>query len=180
MWVLIVNLDSPIVLPVNQFDHFYRGGDRIGALPARPRRPPTPGGMDRIGNSPVRSSPGPALRCCPMARRSQKRSAQTRQRGWEPITSIVSAPAPSCWSNFSTSGNAFPSTCTPNRQFARTHLGLAHGKTEAWYVLDAPPGAQVGVGFASQMSINQVRDWVMNRDSSSLLSALQNPRSAPG
>ena len=22
----------PTLLPVNQFDHFYRGGDRIGAL----------------------------------------------------------------------------------------------------------------------------------------------------
>ena len=47
-------------------------------------------------------------------------------------------------------------------------------------MLDAPPGAQVGVGFASQMSVNQVRDWVMNRDSSSLLSALRTREVRPG
>ena len=35
----------------------------------------------------------------------------------------------------------------PNRAFASAHLGLVHGKTEAWYVLDAPEGAEVGVGF---------------------------------
>ena len=32
----------PTLLPVNQFDHFYRGGDRIGALrhgPGGPQRP---------------------------------------------------------------------------------------------------------------------------------------------
>ncbi|MEK9737371.1 MAG: mannose-6-phosphate isomerase, partial [Candidatus Nanopelagicales bacterium] len=32
----------PVLLPVNQFDHFYRGGDRIGALrhgPGGPNRP---------------------------------------------------------------------------------------------------------------------------------------------
>ena len=33
MWVLVMASSvAPVLLPVNQFDHFYRGGDRIGAL----------------------------------------------------------------------------------------------------------------------------------------------------
>src|SRR6185436_18537933 len=34
--------DRPVLLPTNQFPHFYRGGDRIGALrggPGGPMRP---------------------------------------------------------------------------------------------------------------------------------------------
>jgi len=68
----------------------------------------------------------------------------------------------------------------PTRDFSRTHLGLAHGKTEAWYVLDAPPGARVGVGFAEDMSMERMREWVMNRDSEVLLSALRTREVRPG
>jgi IMP dehydrogenase len=40
-------------------------------------------------------------------------------------------------------------------------------------VLDAPEGAEVGVGFKDAMSLNQVSDWVRERDSAALLGALQ-------
>ena len=179
MWVLIVKLDNPIVLPVNQFDHFYRGGDRIGALrhgPGGPRRP-----EEWIGSATARFGQAPA--------------GLTVLPGGTTLAEEISAD-PAAWlgahhvERFGTStellvklldlGQRLPVHLHPNRQFSRTHLGLAHGKTEAWYVLDAPPGAKVGVGFASQMSIDQVRDWVMNRDSSSLLSALRTREVRPG
>jgi len=179
MWVLIVKLDNPIVLPVNQFDHFYRGGDRIGALrhgPGGPRRP-----EEWIGSATARFGQAPA--------------GLTVLPDGTTLAEEISAD-PAAWlgadhvERFGTStellvklldlGQRLPVHLHPNRQFSRTHLGLAHGKTEAWYVLDAPPGAKVGVGFASQMSIDQVRDWVMNRDSSSLLSALRTREVRPG
>ena len=68
----------------------------------------------------------------------------------------------------------------PNREFSRTHLGLAHGKTEAWYVLDAPEGAQVGVGFKKPMSLAEVSGWVAQRDSDALLGALRTRTVRPG
>jgi len=77
-------------------------------------------------------------------------------------------------------GQGLPVHLHPTREFSRTHLGLAHGKTEAWYVLDAPEGARVGVGFAEQMSADHIRSWVMDRDSEALLAALRTREVRPG
>jgi len=60
----------------------------------------------------------------------------------------------------------------PDKAFARRHLGLAHGKTEAWVVLDAPEGAGVGLGFAEAMTKPQVLDLVARRDAPALLRSL--------
>ncbi len=179
MWVHIVNLDNPIVLPVNQFDHFYRGGDRIGALrhgPGGPRRP-----EEWIGSATARFGQAPAgLTVLPDGRTLAEEISEDPE-AWLGADHV---------SRFGTStellvklldlGQRLPVHLHPNRSFSRTHLGLAHGKTEAWYVLDAPPGAQVGVGFANDMSLDQVRDWVMDRDSASLLSALRTREVRPG
>ncbi|MDI1288835.1 MAG: hypothetical protein PSX37_02640, partial [bacterium] len=58
--------------------------------------------------------------------------------------------------------------------------GLAHGKTEAWFVVDAPEGAEVGVGFREQMPLAQVASWVESGDSDALLGALQTRVVRPG
>ncbi len=42
--------------------------------------------------------------------------------------------------------------CHPDRDFARTHLGCSHGKTEAWFVLSAKPGAEVFLGFSQEIT----------------------------
>jgi mannose-6-phosphate isomerase len=44
----------------------------------------------------------------------------------------------------------------PDNAFART-IGLANGKTEAWYVLSAMPGAQVAIGLTRRLSSSQLR-----------------------
>ena len=170
---------APILLPVNQFDHFYRGGDRIGALrhgPGGPQRPEEWLGSDtaRFGQAPQGFS--------------------RLQDGRLLIEAIESDPAawlgPAHVERYGTSTEVLvklldldqrlPVHLHPNREFARTHLGLAHGKTEAWYVLDAPEGAQVGVGFREQMSLEQVAHWVEARDSDALLDALQTRTVRPG
>ena len=168
-----------MMLPVNQFDHFYRGGDRIGALrrgPGGPRRP-----EEWIGSTTARFGQAPA--------------------GYSVLpdgTLLVDAVAadPQAWlgaahvARYGASievlvklldlGQRLPVHLHPNRSFARTHLGLSHGKTEAWYVLDAPAGAKVGVGFKETMTLGQVSDWVQNRDSEALLGALQTKVVRPG
>ena len=179
MRVSLVNLDSPIVLPVNQCDHFYRGGDRIGALrhgPGGPRRP-----EEWIGSTTARFGQAPA--------------GLTVLPGGTTLAEEVSAD-PNAWlgpdhvSRFGSStellvklldlDQRLPVHLHPARDFSRIHLGLSHGKTEAWYVLDAPAGARVGVGFAEQMSLDQIRSWVMDRDSQALLSALRTREVRPG
>lgn len=169
----------PIVLPVNQFDHFYRGGARIGELrhgPGGPRRP-----EEWIASTTARFGQEP-----------QGFSALTD--GYLLVERVEADPL--AWlgadhvARFGSSTEVLiklldldqrlPVHLHPNREFARTHLGLAHGKTEAWYVIDAPDGAEVGVGFAETMSSEQVAAWVRSGDSASLLSALRTRVVRPG
>ncbi len=167
------------LLPVNQFDHFYRGGDRIGALrhgPGGPQRP-----EEWLGSTTTRFGQAPAGLSTLSDGRLLRDAIEANPQMWLGSDHVE---------RYGTSievlvklldlGQRLPVHLHPNRAFAREHLGLAHGKTEAWYVLDAPPGAQVGVGFAQQMSLTDVQDWVRNRDSAALLGALRTREVRPG
>ncbi len=169
----------PVLLPVNQFDHFYRGGDRIGALrhgPGGPQRP-----EEWLGSTTARFGQAP--------------QGFSRLPDGRLLIEAVEDD-PSAWlgpdhvARFGTNtevlvklldlNQRLPVHLHPNRAFARTHLGLAHGKTEAWYVLDAPEGGEVGVGFKEEMTLEQVSNWVSNRDSQALLDALRTRVVRPG
>ena len=169
----------PMLLPVNQFDHFYRGGDRIGALrhgPGGPQRP-----EEWIGSTTARFGQAP-------------QGFSVLPDGRLLIEAVESDPdawlGPDHVARFGVDTEVLiklldldqrlPVHLHPNRSFSRTHLGLAHGKTEAWYVLDAPAGAEVGVGFKEAMTLAQVSDWVAQRDSDALLSALRTRVVRPG
>lgn len=161
----------PILLPVNQFDHFYLGGDRIGALrhgPGGPRRPEEwiASTTARFGQAPQGLSvlpDGRLLLAEVAADPVAWLGADHVARYGDSIELLVKLLDPD---------QRLPVHVHPDRRFARRHLGLAHGKTEAWYVLEAPAGAEVGVGFREEPSPDQVADWVARRDSAALTSAL--------
>lgn len=44
----------------------------------------------------------------------------------------------------------------PDDAFAQS-IGLAHGKTEAWYILSATPGAKIAVGLKRRLAARQLR-----------------------
>ncbi|MGB8365702.1 MAG: class I mannose-6-phosphate isomerase [Rhizomicrobium sp.] len=56
----------------------------------------------------------------------------------------------------------------PDDEFARS-VGLAHGKTEAWYVLAAEPGAQIAVGLQRQLTTSQLRSAIEDGSISGLI-----------
>jgi mannose-6-phosphate isomerase len=60
----------------------------------------------------------------------------------------------------------------PNRDFARTHLGCAHGKTEAWIVLEARHGAEVYAAFTRDVGREELRLWVDEQRISEMLDNL--------
>jgi mannose-6-phosphate isomerase len=68
----------------------------------------------------------------------------------------------------------------PGRAFAKEALGLDHGKTEAWIVLEAEPGALMHAGFAEDVSLETVRGWMADQDSAAMLGALRELTVAPG
>ena len=59
----------------------------------------------------------------------------------------------------------------PDRGFARDHLHSPHGKTEAWLVLHADPGARVWLGFREDVSTSALTAMVDAQDDQ-LLAAL--------
>ncbi|MFC7486435.1 class I mannose-6-phosphate isomerase [Knoellia sp. CPCC 206453] len=69
------------------------------------------------------------------------------------------------------SGERLPVHSHPSRAFAAAHLDCDHGKTEAWIVLVAEPGATVWVGFRDELSAEALAELVDAQDDQ-LLAAL--------
>jgi mannose-6-phosphate isomerase len=69
-------------------------------------------------------------------------------------------------------GQRLPVHFHPGRPFSREALGLEHGKTEAWIVIGAEPGASVWAGFKHAVELATVREWMRTQDSEAMLGAL--------
>jgi len=170
---------KPTLLPCNQFDHFYRGGDRIGALrhgPGGPNRP-----EEWIGSTTARFGLAPqGFSILPDGRLLIEAVEADPQAWLGPDHVARYGSSTEVLIKLLDLDQRLPVHLHPNREFSRKHLGLAHGKTEAWYVIDAPEGAQVGVGFADNMTLDQVSAWVNERDSEALMGALRSRVVKPG
>jgi mannose-6-phosphate isomerase len=69
-------------------------------------------------------------------------------------------------------GQRLPVHVHPDGPFAGEHLGTKFGKTEAWIVIAAKPGAQVHLGFRDAVSEDTVRAWIADQDHDAMLGAL--------
>lgn len=74
-------------------------------------------------------------------------------------------------------GQRLPVHAHPDGNFAATHLGHAHGKAEAWYILR---GGTVHLGLRGDVEASELRDLVERQDSERLLSLLNPIDVAPG
>ena len=77
-------------------------------------------------------------------------------------------------------GQRLPVHFHPGREFARRHLHLHHGKTEAWLILEAEPGAKVHVGFQHDVELATVREWMRTQASEEMLAAMHEVTVKPG
>jgi len=170
---------APTLLPPNQFPHFYRGGDRIGALRGGPGGPMRP--EEWIGST--------------VSRFGEERSGLSVLPDGRLLRDAVAAD-PLAWlgpSHVAAFGEStellvklldldqrLPVHLHPDKAFARRHLALDHGKTEAWIVLESPEGAGVGLGFAETMTEAHVLDLVTRRDADALLRSLHRRTVRPG
>jgi mannose-6-phosphate isomerase len=66
-------------------------------------------------------------------------------------------------------GSRLPLHVHPDRSFARQHLDSDFGKSEAWLVLYADPGASAHVGFGRDIGPAELTDWVTRQDTEALL-----------
>ena len=162
---------KPSKLPSNQFDHFYKGGNRIGKLRNGPGGPMRP--EEWIGSTTTRF--GEAI------------NGLSKLSDGQLLKDVINAD-PIAWLGEKHLGKfgisteilvklldpdqRLPVHYHPDQSFAKEKLHMNHGKTEAWIILDAPKGARVGVGFNKQMSKSEVAALVKAHDSQGLLDSL--------
>jgi mannose-6-phosphate isomerase len=68
----------------------------------------------------------------------------------------ITAPGPALLLKLLFTKEALSIQVHPDDAFAQS-LGLAQGKTEAWYILSATPGAKVAIGLKGQLTAPQLR-----------------------
>jgi mannose-6-phosphate isomerase len=69
----------------------------------------------------------------------------------------------------------------PDRAFAHRHLGLDHGKTEAWLIVETrSTPTTVHLGFAEDIEQRELADWVERQDGERMLGALNELEVEPG
>jgi len=161
----------PMKLPSNQFEHFYKGGYRIGKLRKGPGGPMRP--EEWIGSTTTRFG--------------EQVNGLSKLPDGQLLKDVINA-APATWlgeKHLAKFGNSIeilvklldpdqrlPVHYHPDQKFAAEKLHMNHGKTEAWIILDAPAGARVGLGFKKQMDKQSVAALVKAHDSDGLLDSL--------
>ena len=163
---------KPAKLPSNQFDHFYKGGYRIGKLRNGPGGPMRP--EEWIGSTTTRFGESVnGLSKLPSGRLLKdeidlnsilwlgQKHLEKFGNSTEVLVKLLDP------------DQRLPVHYHPDQKFAKEKLQLNHGKTEAWIVLDAPQGARVGVGFKESMQKKQVAQLVADHDSTGLLNSLE-------
>jgi mannose-6-phosphate isomerase len=157
----------PIALPPNQPATLYRGSGRLGAfrgldLEPRPedwvasttaRFGAAPAGLTTLPDGTLLAD---AVAADPLAWLGE---AHVRRHGADPALLVKLLDA----------GQRLPVHVHPDRRFARTHLASGYGKTEAWIVLDAAPGAAVHLGFSRDVEADELARWVRAQDVAALL-----------
>jgi mannose-6-phosphate isomerase len=77
-------------------------------------------------------------------------------------------------------GQRLPTHLHPGRAFARESLDSRYGKTEAWLIIEAEPGAAVWAGFNRPVELDEVRAWMDAQDSAAMLAAMHKLPVSPG
>ena len=163
---------EPRVLPPNVLSHFYAGGARIADLrglelesdhmpeewlgAVNPAFGHTERGLSRFDDGTLVRD---AIAADPQAYLGAEHVARY-------------GPSPALLVKLLDAGQRLPVHFHPDRAFAREALGSPYGKTEAWLIVEAEPGASVHAGFRRDVELDEVREWMRKQDSAAMLDAL--------
>ncbi|PCE15417.1 carbohydrate kinase [Microbacterium sp. SZ1] len=171
-------MSRPVILPSNRpAERFYRGGARISAFRGEsgsaPREP-----EDWIGSTTtVNGEPELGLTRLPDGRllRDAVQAdpvewlGEEHVRRWGADTRLLV--------KLLDAGQRLPVHAHPHDDFAASHLGRAHGKAEAWYILR---GGTVHVGLRRDVGAAELADLVERQDVEALLGLLHAVDVGPG
>ncbi|GAA2642329.1 class I mannose-6-phosphate isomerase [Paractinoplanes durhamensis] len=152
-------------LPANQPETFYRGAGRIAEfrnVPALADRP-----EDWVGSVTSRFALAPAG-LSTLADGRVLAEAIAADPGWwlgpdRADTGVLV--------KLLDAGQRLPLHVHPDRRFATAHLATPYGKTEAWVIVSARPGAYVHLGFARDVSSAELGGWVEGQKNDEMLAA---------
>lgn len=170
---------KPMPLPPNVLRHFYAGGARIAALrgleTADDHAP-----EEWIGavNTTFSGDRGLSRLADGMLLREAIAADPEGFLGPEHVARFGAGPG--LLVKLLDAGQRLPVHFHPNREFARRELASRHGKTEAWVIVEAEPGAAVHVGFAESVDTATVRAWMREQDASAMLAAMHERPVAAG
>ena len=162
---------KPYTLPPNVLRHFYAGGERIAALRGLEPADHTPEEWIGAVNTTFDGSRGPSRLPDGTLVRDAIEADPEAFLGPEHVARYGTDPA--LLVKLLDAGQRLPVHFHPDREFASKHLGLGHGKTEAWLIVDAEPGASVWVGFDRDVDLGQARTWMRDQDSVAILATMR-------
>lgn len=161
---------KPLYLPANQpADRFYAGGRQIAAFrgtgPAASHEPEdwVASATAVFGHEPVGLSVLPDGRLL----RDAIDADPVAWLGAEHVAAF--GPDPALLVKLLDAGQRLPVHAHPDVPFAAEHLGLAHGKTEAWVVLEP---ARVHLGFTRDVDADELAGWVRTQDTDAMLGTM--------
>ena len=163
----------PQTLPPNVLRHFYAGGERIAAFRGlQDPRDHTPEEWLGAVNTTFGATDGRGLSRTADGTLVRDAIAADPEAWLGPDHVARFGTDPALLTKLLDAGERLPVHFHPGRAFAREHLGLGHGKTEAWIILEAEPGATVHVGFTEDVEPHTVRRWLDTQTSRAMLGAL--------
>lgn len=160
---------TPIALPANQPpDRFYRGGERIakfrGQGESQPRTP-----EDWVGSTTTIFGEA-SLGLTTIDGRYLRDLIEDQPVAWLGADHVAAFGTDTrLLVKLLDAGERLPVHIHPDDAFAAEHLGLAHGKSEAWYILE---GGQVSLGFRQDVSRELLSELVAEQRADELLGML--------
>ena len=164
---------KPLALAPNLIDHFYRGGDRIAALRGIEQTSEFQP-EEWLGSTVSRAGEGDSGLASTVDGDLLRDLVSTDPAGWigadhAPASSISDV---GLLVKLLDARQRLPVHVHPERAFAVSHLNCPYGKTEAWLVLDAEPGAAVYVGWNTAIDSAELEHRMEVQDSEWMLAHL--------
>lgn len=160
---------TPIALPANQPpDRFYRGGERIAQFRALEQsRARTP--EDWVGSTTTLFGE-PSLGLTTIDGCYLRDLIEQRPLEWLGADHVAAHGTDTrLLVKLLDAGQRLPVHVHPDDTFAAEHLGLAHGKSEAWYILE---GGEIALGFDRDVSPGLLDEMVSEQRVEELLGML--------
>jgi mannose-6-phosphate isomerase len=172
---------NPVELAPNQLHHFYRGGEAIASfrgIPLTDDHAPE----DWVGSTATMfGANGAGLSVLPDGRLLRDAIVA------DPIAYLGPAHAARYGADLALlvklldAGERLPVHFHPDQGFARSRLGLAHGKTEAWVIVETRgQRPTVWLGFREDVDLDVLAGWVDRQERASMLDALNELTVGPG